>query len=219
MERMSANAALGRHDESAVPAASSSISSSSPVFAPSLPVIPTSLPPAAAKGYEGKGKRSQVPESSNEDGTRGEPATRKRRTTTEATEDDRSLTSTRSVPVSVYKELLNKRYERKQKMRPDVVGETARYSVHSLHRSHGTHCPRRDFCAKDWCTLHPEGTVGEFNLHYYNLPVEELEVGLFVFYARASMHTDATLGIQPKRKGREESSGGEYNTFNGEVHF
>ena len=120
---------------------------------------------------------------------------------------------------STITEVRNKRYMRIQKMVPGIA-TTARFEVRSPHGSRATNCHCRNFCAIDWCALHPEGTVGQFNLHFDNLPAEEAEVCTFNFHTRASMSTDVILEIQTKRKRRREgSSGGEYNTSTVGVRF
>ncbi|KAH9954149.1 hypothetical protein BC827DRAFT_1272841 [Russula dissimulans] len=54
-------------------------------------------------------------------------------------------------------ELWQKRYHRKERMTP------------------GYRCTARNFYAEDWCKLHPEGTIGEFNREFDFLDPKVLE--------------------------------------------
>ena len=73
------------------------------------------------------------------------------------------------------KELCQKRYLHPQKMWPRV-GITAMY-VLSSHHIIANVCPRA-ICSTDWCALHPDGTVGEFNLYWNNINKSLLKVCL-----------------------------------------
>jgi hypothetical protein len=88
---------------------------------------------------------------------------------------------------SANKGLLEKRYQRPQKMVPGVA-ITARFEVRS-HRSCATNSSYRNLCAIDWCALHPEGTLGEFNYYFDNLPLVEADVCTFILHTRTSTST------------------------------
>ena len=66
-----------------------------------------------------------------------------------------------------------KRYQRAQVMVPGPA-TTARCEVYSAYQ-HTTNYTCRNICANEWCELHPNGTVGEFNWYFDNLPSEEAE--------------------------------------------
>ena len=65
------------------------------------------------------------------------------------------------------KRLHQKRYQHPQKMEPGMA-QTAK-QVCSPHRNSVTNGHRRKFCAVDWCTQNPNGSVGDFNLYWDGL--------------------------------------------------
>jgi hypothetical protein len=60
-------------------------------------------------------------------------------------------------------------------------------------------------CSVDWCRLHPEGTVGEFNTYWDNINNELLKVRLTCYLVRLNAHTFHThpQEYEEKEKAKE----------------